>query len=77
MCTKNTCKSVVYPLVILVSVRLEVMCLQCVGASSVDPQLVEHGVIVYWRFLHLCSPWCAWKLCEGSVGNPKDLQIPI
>ena len=74
MCgTYSTCKNVGCPLVIVASARLEVRCQQCVGASSVDPQLVKHGVTVCLE-VAACqyNPWCVWKLCEGSEGNLRD-----
>ena len=48
----GTCKNVGCPLVILVDVRLEVRCQRCVGASSVDPQQVRHGVTVCLKWQH-------------------------
>ena len=65
----SICKSVGCPQEILVGARLEVRCQQCVEASSVDLQLVEHVVTVCQKWWHLCNPWYVWKLCKGSEGN--------
>ena len=57
--------------------KVGVRCQQCVGAFSVDPQQVKHGVTVCLKRWHQCNPWCVWKVCAGSAWNHEDLQIQI
>ena len=67
-------RSAVCPMVIWVSVRLEVRCPQYVVAFSVDLQQVIHVVKVFLKWQHQCNLWCVWRVIIGSVWSHEGLQ---